>query len=282
MGYFEVRGASVREIDLMRDWAEEEGWNPGDTDRLAFTAADPQGFLIGRLDGEPVGCISAVRYGTGSGFIGFYITRPEVRGQGYGIRLWRAGMERLAGRVVGLDGVVGQQENYRRSGFVRAWNNVRFEGPPTHGAREPQGVVLVDGRSLPLGQLAAYDRRFFPEARDAFLAAWVGLPGRASLAAVRDGELCGFGVVRPCSGASRVGPLYAADPEVAEALFGALATAAGGGAVAVDVPDHNGPALKMAERLGLSPSFEAARMYVGPVPDTERAGVFGVTSLELG
>lgn len=284
MTEFEIRSASAREIALMRDWADEEGWNPGDSDCWAFQAADPEGFLIGRLDGEPVGCISAVRYGTDFGFIGFYMTRPAVRGQGYGMRLWRAGTERLEGRTVGLDGVVDQQQNYARSGFVRAWNNVRFEGVPAPGAAGalPQGVALVDARSMSFGQLAAYDRKFFPQPRDAFLAPWVGLPGRRAVAAVRDGELRGLGVVRPCSGASRIGPLYAAGPDVAAALVHALASQARGAAVAVDVPDRNGAAVRLMAELGLSPTFEAARMYSGPVPEGAGPGLFGVTSLELG
>lgn len=282
MPEFGIRNASARDIGLMRAWAEEEGWNPGDSDLQAFTVADPRGFLVGVLDGEPVGCLSAVRHGAASGFIGFYITRPAVRGQGYGIRLWRAGTERLSGRLVGLDGVVDQQANYRRSGFVRVWNNVRFEGVPQGGAVPPPGVELVDARELPFGMLAAYDRRFFPEERDAYLAAWTGLPGRTGVAALRDGKLCGLGVVRPCSGASRIGPLYADGPGVAAGLLASLAVAAGGGPVAVDVPDVNGPATALVTELGLAPSFEAARMYTGPAPDIDRGGLYGVTSLELG
>lgn len=282
MADFGIRNAGARDIGLMRRWAEEEGWNPGDSDLQAFTVADPRGFLVGVLDGEPVGCVSAVRHGAGSGFIGFYITRPAVRGQGYGIRLWRAATERLAGRLVGLDGVVDQQANYRKSGFERVWNNVRFEGVPQGGPAAVPGVALVDAGTLPFTALAAYDRRFFPEDRDAYLAAWTGLPGRTAIAAVRDGGLCGLGVVRPCSGASRIGPLYADGPGVAGALLGALAGAADGGPVAVDVPDHNGPAVKLVTELGLLPSFEAARMYTGPAPEIDRAGQYGVTSLELG
>ena len=67
-----------------------------------------------------------MRHGDGLGFIGFYIVVPERRGEGHGIALWRAGMERLAGRVIGLDGVVAQQGNYARSGFALAWNNARY------------------------------------------------------------------------------------------------------------------------------------------------------------
>lgn len=282
MAEFEIRNASARDIGLMRDWAEEEGWNPGDSDPCAFAVADPAGFLVGHRDGEPVGCISAVRYGAGFGFIGFYITRPSVRGQGYGMQLWRAGMARLEGRLVGLDGVVDQQDNYRRSGFGHAWNNIRFEGRPVHGVVHREGFDVVDARSLPFVQLAAYDRRFFPEPRQGLLAAWTSLPGRTAVAAVRRGELRGLAVMRPCSGASRIGPLYADAPDVAGALIHSLATTAPGTAVAVDVPDHNKPATDLMQELGLSPTFETARMYTGPAPEIDRPGLFGITSLELG
>ncbi|MCX5409099.1 GNAT family N-acetyltransferase [Streptomyces sp. NBC_00335] len=283
---FEINGASAADMALLRDWADEEGWNPGDSDRFAFSVADPGGFLVGRLHGEPVACISAVRYGDGFGFIGFYIARPDVRGQGYGIRLWRAGMERLHGRLVGLDGVVEQQDNYRKSGFRSAWNNVRHEGAPLATGQPPRetatGVRIVDAATVPFGQLAAYDRRFFPEPRDAFLAAWVGLPGRTALAAVRDGRVEGLGVVRPGSGASRIGPLYAADPEVAAALLLRLAERTPDGTVAVDVPDAHPRAAALLGGLGLTPTFETARMYTGQEPDLDLTGMYGVTSLELG
>ncbi|MCX5195130.1 GNAT family N-acetyltransferase [Streptomyces sp. NBC_00249] len=277
---FEIAGASAADMELLRAWADGEGWNPGNTDRFAFAVADPEGFLVGRCDGEPVACISAVRYGAGFGFVGFYIARPDVRGQGYGIRLWRAGMERLGGRLVGLDGVVEQQDNYRRSGFRPAWNNVRHEGVPQG---DPDGAVeIVDASSLPFAQLAAYDRRFFPESRDAFLCAWTALPGRTALAAVREGRIEGLGVVRPSSGAARVGPLYAATPEVAAALLLRLAGHAPGGEVTVDVPDANPAAAALLAGLGLAPVFETARMYTGPAPELDLAGMYGVTSLELG
>ncbi|MFG2295929.1 GNAT family N-acetyltransferase [Streptomyces sp. NPDC048603] len=280
----EISGASAADMALFTAWADEEGWNPGDTDRFAFAVADPEGFLLGRVDGKPAACISAVRYGPGFGFIGFYIARPEFRGQGYGIQLWRAGMDRLDGRLVGLDGVVDQQDNYRKSGFLHAWNNVRYEGVP-QGSADPggagPGVSVVDAATLPFARLAAYDRRFFPEARDAFLAAWTGLPGRTALAAVREGRIEGLGVIRPCSGASRIGPLYAATPGIAAALLHGLAERAGG-PVAVDVPDANPAATALVEQLGMAPTFEAARMYTGPAPEVDLAGIYGVTSLELG
>jgi hypothetical protein len=278
---FEIATASADDVLRIMGWAKDEGWNPANTDWIAFHAVDPGAFLIGRLDGEPVVSISVTRYGPGFGFLGCYIARPQVRGKGYGIQVWNAGMKRLEGRNVGLDGVPAQQANYKKSGYRLAWNNARHEGVPSATPSVPVGVSLVDARSLPFDKLAAYDRRFFPEARDSFLAPWITAPERVSLVALKDGEIAGFGVIRAAVTGARIGPLYAVSPEIAAALIGKLA-AAMPGQVAVDVPDFNGPAKRLAEQLGLKPAFETARMYTGPDPAMDRAGLFGVTSFELG
>ncbi len=278
---FEISVGSALDVMRMAEWANDEGWNPGNTDAQAFFAVDPGGFLIGRLGGKPVACISVVKYGAGFGFLGFYIARPEIRGKGYGIQVWNAGMKRLAGRNVGLDGVVAQQHNYRKSGFRTAWNNARHEGAPV-AAAPPAGVALLDAREVPFDRLVAYDRRFFPEARDSFLAPWIALPERASLVAIRGGDIVGLGVIRGCRASSRIGPLYAASPDIATALVSALATKMNARTVALDIPDRNQVATEMARRIGLTPSFETARMYTGPDPAIDAAGLFAVTSLELG
>ncbi|MDM0022149.1 GNAT family N-acetyltransferase [Variovorax saccharolyticus] len=116
-----IRTMSRDEVAMTIEWAADEGWNPGLHDAACFHAADPDGFLVAECDGKAVGCISAVSYAGRFGFIGLYIVRPGWRGRGIGLRLWTAGMQRLSGQVVGLDGVPAQQDNYRKSGFVLAW-----------------------------------------------------------------------------------------------------------------------------------------------------------------
>lgn len=281
MAGWEIATASAEDVVRIMGWAQDEGWNPAPSDRYAFHAADPGAFLVGRLAGEPVACISVTRYGAGFGFLGCYIARPSVRGKGYGIRVWDAGMKRLSGRNVGLDGVPAQQGNYRKSGFHHAWNNARHEGLPA-AAPLPAGAAVVDANSLPFDGLAAYDRRFYPETRDSFLAVWMDFPGRMSKAAVKDGAIVGFGTIRDAITTSRIGPLYAASPEIAGALITALAAEFPGRPTAIDMPDFNEAGTRLAEQLGLKPAFETARMYTGPEPAIDRAGLFGVASLELG
>ncbi|MDA3874626.1 MAG: GNAT family N-acetyltransferase, partial [Kiritimatiellae bacterium] len=125
---YSIRTMNGEDLRCAVDWAAAEGWNPGLHDADCFYAADPGGFLVGELDGEPIASISVVNYGDDFAFLGFYIVKPEFRGRGYGRHLWKAGTDRVAGRTIGLDGVVEQQANYIKSGFDLAYRNCRYQG----------------------------------------------------------------------------------------------------------------------------------------------------------
>ena len=90
-----ICAAARDEISIPIEWATAEGWNPGLHDADSFYAADPGGFLLGLLNDQPIASISVVKYGESFGFLGFYIVRPEYRGRGYGMQVWRAGLDAL-------------------------------------------------------------------------------------------------------------------------------------------------------------------------------------------
>lgn len=275
-----IRTLSAAEAATAIDWAAAEGWNPGHNDLPCFLTQDAGLFLAAERDGELLSLIAATRYGEDFGFIGFYIARPEQRGQGHGMAVWRAAMRQLDGRLVGLDGVVDQQENYRKSGFQRVWNNIRFGGVPARPKAPAQGIVPA--ADVPFAALAALDRSVFPAERQAFLRAWLAAPGHFALAHVTDGTVSGFAAIRPAREGHKIGPLVAETPQVAEALLAALLARIPNGPVFIDVPDSNAAAIAMVEALGLVPVFEAARMYTGPAPAIRADRIFAVTSLELG
>lgn len=275
-----IRAAGPAELAIMTEWAAQEGWNPGLADAAAFLAADPEGFLLAEdAGGRPAACISAARQGKGFGFIGFYIVRPDLRGQGLGMALWRQGMERLAGRVVGLDGVVARQADYARSGFRTAWRNVRYAARP-RAVGGGQGQV-VPATSLPFEALSALDASVLPASRENFLRVWLNTPGHRALAVLRDGVPAGFGVLRPSQDGARIGPLTAADAASARALFDALIEGQPG-PVFLDLPEPNAAAVALAEAAGMQPVFETARMYAGQAPAIPLERAFGLASFELG
>jgi hypothetical protein len=280
MSDFHIRTMRPDEISLAVDWAAAEGWNPGLTDNFCFASVDPGGFLIGELDGAPAATISCVNYDARFAFLGFYIVREDLRGNGYGLRIWNAAIAHAGPRVIGLDGVVAQQDNYRKSGFKLAYANVRYGG--TVAAPDaPRGEVIALSE-VPLADVAADDATVFPAPRLAFLRAWIGSPGHAGCALVRDGRLAGWGVIRPCRKGFKIGPLVADDRATAEAVLSALLAKVGGGEIFLDVPAVNREAVALAEGLGLAPVFETARMYTGAIAPLRLERVFGVTSFELG
>jgi hypothetical protein len=277
---FAVRVMRAGEVGLIREWADREGWNPGTHDGPMFHAADPGGFFVGERSGGPVACVSCVRYGADFGFLGQYIVRPDCRARGYGLGVWAAGMAHLAGRNVGLEGVLAQVPNYERSGFRFAHHTTRFAG--TGGGTRPGGLVpLTD---VPFEVVGEYDAACFPAPREAFLRALVSVPGSVGLAAERGGRLAGYGVLRKSANGYKLGPLFADDAGAAARLLGGLAAAVPGEPFCVDIPDATvqpGGA-ELVRRFGLAEVFRTARMYTAGVPAFAAARVFGVTSLELG
>jgi len=303
MSNYQIRTMTEDEVGLAIEWAALEGWNPGLNDAACFYAADPEGFLVGLLDGEPVAAISAVCYGDTFGFLGLYIVKPQYRGRGFGLRIWKAAMDRMRGRNIGLDGVIEQQENYRKSGFRRAYRSARYEGiggrlfeqdgderrPPssrvaaTGGRPSGRDGAVVELSAVPFSEVCEYDRAFFPDARTRFLKAWIAQPAGASLGVRADGKLAGYGVLRPCRAGCKIGPLFADTPALAQTLFAALAARAPAGAqVFLDVPETNPQAVALARSRRMKVVFETVRMYTGAFPELPMNKLFGVTTFELG
>jgi GNAT superfamily N-acetyltransferase len=277
-GDVRISVASAAQVDTMLAWAQREGWNPGVTDARCFRSADPDGFLVGTIDDRLVATISAVRY-SGLGFVGLYIVDPEYRGRGYGLRLWAAAMERLEGVATGLDGVVAQQDNYARSGFVLAHRTIRFGGP-ARGRRhdEVETLTVAD-----LDAVAAYDEPCFGAPRRGFLEQWLAQPGARALGVRSGGRLSGYGVIRPAHEGYKVGPLFADDAANAGRIIDGLALHAGeGSALFLDVPEPHAAGIALARDRGLEPVFETARMYRGGSPQIDLGRVFGSTTFELG
>ncbi len=267
------------------DWAAEEGWNPGLDDAAPFRNVDPEGFLGLFVDGAMAASISVIAYNASFAFIGFYICRKDLRGRGYGKRLWDAGLQRLGTRTVGLDGVIAQQPNYAASGFVLAHRNIRYHGAPSVAHPVSPAVIEVgdDAPDSLVHAIAAYDRPFFPAPRDEFVHQWIGhSETRRTIAFVEGGSMRGYGTVRRCRKGFKIGPLFADDAEIAAAIFTALVGPLRGEAIMLDVPEPNAAARDLAERYEMSPIFETARMYRNGIPSLPLEQIFGITSFELG
>ncbi|MBO9196157.1 GNAT family N-acetyltransferase [Rhizobium sp. 16-449-1b] len=277
---FAVRPMRPGELELVLEWARQEGWNPGLDDSLPFHDADPSGFFVGAVGEVPVGSISVVKYGNDLAFLGLYMVHPEFRGKGYGRAIWDAGIASANGRSIGLDGVVAQQENYRKAGFEEAYKTVRYGG--VIGSL-PSSSLTATPVTDKLDGLVRYDASVFSAQRPAFVTSWCTNRKHRRTAVVRkSGKIRGYGTIRRCYDGYKIGPLFAADADSAAALLSTLGQEAKGARVFIDIPSDNRDAVALAVGMGLEPVFETSRMYRGAVPTVPLKNVFGVTTLELG
>lgn len=280
-GSYQIRTMTRDELDFAIDWAATEGWNPGLYDADCFYATDPNGFFIGLLGTEPISCISAVAYDKYFGFLGFYIVKPKFRGKGYGIQIWNKAIKYLKTQNIGLDGVVTQQENYKKSGFKLAYRNIRYQGTSKNSNVKDSDIIKLS--EVPFEDVLNYDANLFPSPRRRFLECWIKQPESTALGVYQSGKLVGYGVIRKCRKGYKIGPLFADNEGLAEELFLALNNSVEPDAsIFLDTPEANSSAVKLATHYKMELVFETARMYNKEQPDLPLSKVFGVTTFELG
>lgn len=279
---YEIRPMKRIDLDIAINWAAKEGWNPGLYDGDSFYETDPNGFFMGFLGNKPISCISAVSYNKKFGFLGFYIVKPEYRGNGYGIQIWNRAIEYLNTQNIGLDGVVAQQENYKKSGFTYAYRNIRFMGK----SREKKNFFnknIVALNIIPFDKVVEYDTNLFPSPRPQFLKRWICLPDSLSIGVLNRNKLVGYTVIRKCTDGYKIGPLFADDKKLAQDLLISLMNYLPPSSnFFLDVPEINSHSVQLAKIYGMNKCFETARMYTKKIPDIDMQKVFGVTSYELG
>lgn len=284
-----IRGMTRAEVIELVGWAAHEGWNPGLHDAEIFWTTDPDAFIAAELDGELIGGGAITSYNGEFGFMGLFIVRPEYRGRGLGHTLWHTRRQRLLDRLhpgatIGMDGVFDMQSYYAKGGFVFSHRTMRFRAdigqPPAISPDDDRHLVSLT--TVPFDQLLDYDRTCFPAPRPTFLKAWITQPTALALGYQYNGKLSGYGVVRRCGEGCKIGPLFADDAGVAEALYARLAEFAVGGPLFLDAPENNSAAMALVQQHNMTEVFGCARMYLGPPPAVAHERIFGVTTFELG
>ena len=280
-----TRVATQKELDLLLSWAKQEGWNPGIEDTHLFYSADPTGFFISLLNGEPIAGISLVKLNMDHAFLGLYLCKQEYRGKGYGIQTWNTALKTVGSRSIGLDGVVEQQDNYSREQFSYSHRNVRFAGQlsKADSKSESSAPMIVTANATHVDRLSSYDAAIGGLMRQTYFDAWFqNNSSRQTYLAVDGDAIIGAIGSRQCSEGFKIGPWLADDSHIAERLLQHTCEQIDYAPFMVDVPEPNQAATDILQRYNLQAVFETARMYRGKPPLIKTEKLFGVATLELG
>ncbi len=276
---YNIVNASKEEMEFLIKLAKDEEWNPGLSDGKVFFDADPNGFFIGKLNGEPISCIAGVKYGDFA-FVGLYIVKAPFRGKGYGLEIWNKAIGYLGDINIGLDGVPAQIENYNKSGFKLYHGSLRFAGTISVSINISSNIIPANEQYL--NKIVAYDSFHFPGKRDKFLKGWFFNDCHQSLLWHENNLIRGMGVIRKCYHGYKVGPLFADTAEIGESLFLALSQYAKGETIYLDIIEGNKSAENLVKKFKMTKMFQCARMYTKARPKARWDNIYGITTFELG
>jgi len=219
-----------------------------------------------------------VHYDGESAFGGFFMVRPDLRGEGIGRRILDDIMQRAGPYNMGIDGVLNMVPKYERSGFIYSHENARF-----HGIGEgemPEDLHIIEEYSC--SEIEEFDSRYFGCCRGKFLESFIDQPGTVGLVSMPGDEMLGYGLMRKCRLGRKIGPLFASDIGSARSLLKGLLSMALFEDVFIDVPMINTAAAELAKEFKMEPVFRTARLYTKNVPRLPWEGIYGITTFELG
>ncbi|MCB9246215.1 MAG: GNAT family N-acetyltransferase [Flavobacteriales bacterium] len=280
----DFRRLDLNSVRILVQWAADEGWNPGIRDAELFWNADPEGFYGFYREEELIAGGSIVSYGALFGFMGLFIVKPEYRGAGIGRELWYQRRNKLLRRLkpdasIGMDGVVVMQEFYHQGGFELVFRDERYERTGESLSVDARVRIM---QASDRNSILNMDRMCFGYDRSDFIIPWLAPENGPTFCYFNGEELLGFAHLRPCLQGYKIGPLFAENYHVAEALYRSCLNSVPGEPVYLDIPVVNESAVQLVSSYKARYVFECGRMYYGTPPPLPTAKIFGITSFELG
>jgi hypothetical protein len=272
------------DLKTLISWASNEGWNPGKHDVDVFWNTDPEGFYGCHVNGELIAGGAVISYGGAFGFMGLFIVQNQFRNNGIGNKLWHARKNILISRLnekasIGMDGILAMQPYYQNGGFNIAFRDERYEliGKAYSCSDNVTAIIPED-----FADIMKYDNICFGFDRTPFINQWLTMPESMAIKYKNNDEICGYAVVRRADIGYRIGPLFAQNDTIAEALLKSCLNYASSDSVFLDIPTINENAMNLVRKYEGKYIFECARMYHGQSPNFPINQVYGITSFELG
>ncbi|MBK5299146.1 MAG: GNAT family N-acetyltransferase [Vicinamibacteria bacterium] len=238
-------------------------WNQVRRDWEQFLVLTPGGTWVAELDGDVVGTVATVRYGTRFGWIGMVLVDPAERGRGIGTLLLEQGLMLLADMpLVRLDATPAGHGIYLKRGFAEECRLCRFQTTVPDGlAAPPESIRAMTQADLP--EVVALDEEIFGANRAAMLHwLWSGAPGYAWIAR-DDARLAGYAFGRHGHDFEHLGPVVAADATTAQELATACLRSHAGREFVVDAPLHAPAWVRALDALGFREQRLLIRMAHG-------------------
>ncbi|PHM44635.1 acetyltransferase [Xenorhabdus mauleonii] len=286
MKYFTVTNATLQDWRKIIEWGNREGWNAGYQDAACAYQIDPKGLFIGWLDNKIIAAVSLINHSEKYSIWGSYLVHPEYRGKGYGKAICKIARVHAGNREIGSNAMPEMTSNYMKSGLVSVHKIIHYAGRVKRKKINPLNktnkIFPIEPHHLDI--ITDYDAIFFPTSRKRFLQNWLFSAGHKSHVKFDNGEITGYGVIRPAPQGYKIGPLAATTPDDAQDLFDSLtADLNPTDNISIFVPDYASEKFTSSLRYkGLSSQFHVVYMHKGSIYKNMNEIIYSPANLEMG
>lgn len=257
---FTIRRMQRDDRDIAVRLTQAEGW-PHRREDWDFHYRLGQGWIACAPDGTLVGTGLWWSYGSAAGAAGLLVVDQRYRGNGIGRRILEMIIKDAGSR--GLQCVITRHGlrlleslNFQKVGEVQQWQGV----PSIVAAEEPVGLTFRKADQTYLPSLCELDEAAFGAKRSAVLGAI--LEQNDGVLAEKDGQLVGFGLIRPAGRGMVIGPVVASDEFVAKTLVSRLLSI-DTSFTRIDIPANATGVAKFLQRSGLILVDQAPVLLLG-------------------
>ncbi|NHI83866.1 MAG: GNAT family N-acetyltransferase [Candidatus Thorarchaeota archaeon] len=265
MTQMRIRNMNTNDLGFAISLTEQEKWGSIREDFQELLLFDPNGSFIAEMNGEPIGMVCAISYGS-FGFIGNLIVRSEYRKSGYGTTLMSHAIAYLKGKgtdTVMLDAVQKAVPLYKKLGFKEMCNSLRYEGRV-----EPEtSSNSRDMEDKDMMHILGIDRKHFGANRFLFLGS--SLSRDPDLARVIEvgGRIVGYIMGSKRHGFVRLAPWIISEcPELANEMLRDFAVRVEGKQIKLGVLESNTHAVKVMKAHAFYQKSYSVRMVLGALP----------------
>lgn len=254
----EITTLTPDDIEAGMRLSTQAGWNQVATDWERFIDLSPNGCFAGRVDGQVVATTCLVTYEDVT-WIGMVLVDEAHRCNGYGTALFEHALNSVredSRMEIGLDATEDGASIYRQSGFQVVSPIERWSGTLKSGDSGDAATVLPPSEADAIYTL---DQQAVGIDRSHLLERLLSEVGTSALGIREDGQLTGYGILRPGRKCPQLGPIIVSDPTDLILLLNGTSTVLSDPTIIVDI-FPNAETTEILESYGLSKQRELVRM----------------------
>lgn len=253
----------LAEADIPRGLAlcRQAGWNQLERDWKIFLKLSPEGCLAAE-EGMVIGTAATLNYGNRFSWIGMVLVDKEFRGRGIGMKLLHKALDILKKKTtVKLDATPAGRQLYLKLGFVDEYPLSRMIKPGIHYT--PYGSAAREFQKAEWEKIAELDFKVFGANRLPLLEwMYTGAPKMSFILEINN-EILGYSFGRQGHRYMHIGPVVAADGNIARQLVSAALNQCNGQAVILDISHFDPSWTAWLASVGFEEQRPFYRMYRG-------------------